>query len=92
MRRTRSVKQALGAVLVAIWMSLSGAPPVAAQSSKVPIAVFTPGMTFGPVFNGLKEGLDQQGYREGREVTFIVVNTNGDNHDLAPRMTELAPG
>ena len=54
------------------------------------VAVFTNGLTATPVMQGLKEGLAQLGYVEGKNVTLIVVDTHGVVADLVQRATRLA--
>jgi putative ABC transport system substrate-binding protein len=49
--------------------------PVGAQTSGYRIGVLTPGGDFAPVLEGLRQGLAQLGYVEGRQVSFIVEDT-----------------
>jgi putative ABC transport system substrate-binding protein len=62
---------------------------VAAQTSVPTVGVLTPGGTYEPVFNGLREGLEKLGYRENREVRFIVEDTRGSLDTLAERAVKL---
>jgi putative ABC transport system substrate-binding protein len=62
---------------------------VAAQTSVPTVGVLTPGGTYEPVFIGLREGLEKLGYRENREVKFIVEDTKGSLDTLAERAAKL---
>ena len=53
------------------------------------IGVFTPGLTLGPVRDGMEEGLAYLGYVGGKNITFIVEDTKGTAADLAPRAAKL---
>jgi len=53
------------------------------------IAVFTPGATFTPVLTGLKGGLAQLGYTEGKNATYIEIDTNGFVPNLARHVASL---
>ncbi len=60
---------------VAICAMLFAGSPVGAQTSGYRIGVLTPGGDFAPVLEGLRQGLAQLGYVEGRQVSFIVEDT-----------------
>jgi putative ABC transport system substrate-binding protein len=53
------------------------------------VAVLTPGLIFDPVLQGLKEGLTRLGYYEGKNVTFMVHDTQGDVSNLAEQMARI---
>jgi putative tryptophan/tyrosine transport system substrate-binding protein len=61
------------AIVVALSSVLNAAPP----ARSVRIAVLTPGLTFGEILAGLREGLDQLGYREGSNLILLVEDTKG---------------
>ena len=63
--------------------------PSWAQPRVLRVGVLTPGMAFDPVFRGFQEGLSRLGYQEGKNITFIVEDTQGSTSDLAPRMAKL---
>jgi putative ABC transport system substrate-binding protein len=86
--RHRTFFRSIGNILLAIPITLMIACLSWAQSEHR-VGVLTPGMTFGPVFLGLQEGLSHLGYKEGKNVTFIVEDTKGSTSDLAPRMAKL---
>jgi putative tryptophan/tyrosine transport system substrate-binding protein len=61
------------AIVVALSPVLNAAPP----SRSVRIAVLTPGLTFGEILVGFREGLDKLGYREGSNLILLVEDTKG---------------
>ena len=61
------------AIIVALASVLNAAPP----ARSVKIAVLTPGLTFGEILAGFREGLDQLGYREGSNLILLVEDTKG---------------
>ena len=61
------------AIVVALSSVLNAAPP----ARSVRIAVLTPGLTFGELLVGFREGLDQLGYREGSNLILLVEDTRG---------------
>jgi len=75
----------LGVVVILWACSQAGA------AASIPtVGVLTPGLTYDPVFNGLCEGLEKVGYKEGRTLKFIVEDSKGYPLDFAPRATKLA--
>ena len=89
MKPRRSLRIWMGAALLAVGVGAIGAVPALAQSSPARIAVLTPGMSFGPALEGLKQGLAQLGYDEGKQVTFIVEDTRMDVMDLTKPAMKL---
>jgi putative ABC transport system substrate-binding protein len=63
--------------------------PVSGQPSQARVAVLTPGLSFEPVQTGLQEGLALLGYKEGKNITFMVNDTKGSTVDLASRVAKL---
>jgi ABC-type uncharacterized transport system substrate-binding protein len=61
------------AIVVALASVLNAAPP----ARSVRIAVLTPGLSFGEILAGFREGLDQLGYREGSNLILLVEDTKG---------------
>ena len=61
------------AFVLALVSALSAAPP----ARSVRIAVLTPGLAFGEVLAGFRDGLDKLGYREGSNLTLLVEDTKG---------------
>jgi putative ABC transport system substrate-binding protein len=91
MTQNKSLKLTLEALFAAIWMVLAGVTPVFARLPHARIAVFTPGLNFTPVYEGLKEGLSRLRYKEGQNITFIVEDTKGSIENLSARVTKLLP-
>jgi putative ABC transport system substrate-binding protein len=61
-----------------------------AQSTDVRrIAVLTPGGDFAAVLEGLRQGLAQLGYAEGKQVSFIVEDTKMETLDLVKAAMRL---
>jgi len=82
MERSRSVERLLSALLLAISFTVlldrsSWAQPAAIRR----IGVLTPGGDFAPVIEGLRQGLAQLGYEEGKQVTFIIEDTKMETLD-----------
>jgi putative ABC transport system substrate-binding protein len=76
MKRSRSIDRGLSTLLLTIALTLIFACPSWAQSTDVRrIGVLTPGGDFGAVLEGLRQGLAQLGYVEGKQVTFIIEDT-----------------
>jgi len=76
MKRSRSIKRVLSTLLLSIALTLLLVCSSWAQSTDVRrIGVLIPGGDFAPVLEGLRQGLAQLGYEEGKRVTFIVEDT-----------------
>jgi len=71
-----------GAAALALFLAavLHAAPP----PRPVKVAVLTPGLSFGEVLAGLREGLGQLGYREDTNLTLLVEDTQGAGADAKP--------
>ena len=89
MKQTNWLKLVLEALLVANWMVLIGVSPVAGQPSHAQVAVLTPGITLASVHEGLQEGLARLGYKEGKNITYLVDDTKGSTSDLVLRAAKL---
>src|SRR5215831_12842021 len=76
-------KSALPA-LVALGLLLGTALHAAPPARSVKIGVLTPGLSFGEVLAGLREGLGQLGYREDTNLTLLVEDTQGAGADAKP--------
>jgi putative ABC transport system substrate-binding protein len=71
-----------------------GVASVGAQGSGYRIGVLTPGGDFAPALEGLRQGLAQLGYIEGKQVTFIIEDTKMETIDpvqAAMRLLEAKP-
>jgi len=69
---------ACAAGLMLLTAALHAAPP----AHPVKIAVLTPGLSFGEVLAGFREGLGQLGYREDVNLTLLVEDTKGSGSDV----------
>jgi putative ABC transport system substrate-binding protein len=76
----------IGLLVLAI---LAAPPAVVAQPPTYHIGVLTAGLTFEPVFVGLREGLARLGYHEGRNVGFVIEDTHGQIAELAQPAARL---
>jgi putative ABC transport system substrate-binding protein len=76
-------------VLVVIYMLVAPAWLFGAEAHNARIGVFTPGLTLGPVREGMEEGLARLGYLRGKNITIVVEDTKGIASDLAPRVAKL---
>jgi putative ABC transport system substrate-binding protein len=95
MKRSKTIKRALSSLLVPIALTLILVCSSSAQSPAMRrIGVLTPGGDFAPVLEGLRQGLAQLGYVEGKELTFIVEDTKMETLDpvkSAMRLLEAKP-
>jgi putative ABC transport system substrate-binding protein len=78
-----------GAVLLAVWSLLSGGALATAYSPHYRVAILLPRLAFNPTLEGLREGLTQLGYQEGKNLTFIVEDAQGEVASLANRAARL---
>jgi putative ABC transport system substrate-binding protein len=60
-----------------------------AQGRQYRIGVLTSGETFNLALDGLREGLAQLGYQEGKDIAFMVEDAQGDVASLADRAARL---
>ena len=83
----------IGKLAATIFLAAATILPYAAalnaQSPPATVGVLTPGLHYEPVFNGLREGLEMLGYRENREVKFLVEDTKSSLDTLAERAAKL---
>ena len=87
-QRHRYVRASCGALLLAVWALLGTGFPVEAQSPRYRVAVLTPGGAFSPALEGFREGVTQLGYQEGKNLTLIVEDAQGEVASLASRATK----
>jgi putative ABC transport system substrate-binding protein len=88
-----------GKLMATIFVAAAAIYPLAtalnAQSPAATVGVLTPGLTYEPAFTGLRDGLEKLGYRENREIRFIVEDTKGGIDKLsecALRLVSARPG
>jgi len=89
MKPTRSVVKVIVAALVSMICGWSRPGFVTAQTFPIRIGVLTPGLTFGPVLEGLREGLEKLGYKEEQNIRFMIEDSQGDLSGLASRAAKL---
>ncbi len=89
MRRNRSPRPWLTTMFLAAAAVLVGVLPVGAQSTGYRVAVLTPGVTYAPALEGLRESLSRLGYQEGKNISFIVDDTKAGVSGLAGRAKKL---
>ena len=70
-------------------MLLTAALHAAPPARPVKIAVLTPGLSFGEVLGGLRDGLGQLGYREDTNLILLVEDTNGGGSDVKAQAQAL---
>ena len=94
MKRTRSIN-ALKILFLSVALTLFFVSSSWAQSTEMRrIGVLTPGGDFGPAFEGLRQGLAQLGYHDGKQVRFIVEDTEMETRDpvqATRRLLEAKP-
>jgi putative tryptophan/tyrosine transport system substrate-binding protein len=76
----------VGLIVVAllVGVALAGAPVRPYR-----VAVLTPGMPFSLALEGLREGLAQLGYHEGKDMTFLVEDVQGEVASLASQAAKI---
>jgi putative ABC transport system substrate-binding protein len=79
----------LGTVFAVLLAVVS---PASAQTKKVAIAGWGPHPTLNEAIAGFKEGLAEQGFVEGRNLTFDETNVNFDAALIPQMLTRLAGG
>ena len=89
MERSRSPRPCLITMFLGAAAVLVGVLPVGAQPSGYRVAVLTPGVTYAPVLEGLRESLSRLGYQEGRNISFTVDETKAGASDLVSRAKKL---
>lgn len=75
--------------LVVLVMLLAVALHAAPPARTVKVAVLTPGLSFGEVLAGFREGLAQLGYRENGNLTLLVEDTKGAGADVQAQAQAL---
>lgn len=90
MKRRRPIERALVALLLPVALTLLLVCSSWAQSTDLRrIGVLTPGGDFGGVLEGLRQGMAQLGYVEGKQITFVVEDTKMETLDPLKAATRL---
>ena len=80
---------ALVIVLVMIAMAGTPVPLFGAELHNARIGIFTPGLSFEAVHESMQEGLARLGYSEGKNISFVMEDTQGSASDLPARAAKL---
>lgn len=80
---------ALPCIVVALATFLAAALHAAPPARTVKVAVLTPGLSFGEVLAGIREGLGHLGYRENVNLTLLVEDTKGSGGDVKAQAQAL---
>jgi putative tryptophan/tyrosine transport system substrate-binding protein len=89
MRRNGSSRFWLQAVLLGLWAFFVAAVPGWAQVPHYRVAILTSGVASSPTLQGLREGLAQLGYSEGKNITLKIDDVQGDVGSLPSRAVSL---
>jgi putative tryptophan/tyrosine transport system substrate-binding protein len=82
MKKRRVSDRVLSTVLLSIFFTVMFACSIQAQPTAIRrIGVLTPGGDFGSVVEGLRQGLAEAGYEEGKQITLIVEDTKMETLD-----------
>lgn len=76
-------------IVLATAVIFAHAAALNAQSPAATVGVLTPGLTYDLAFHGLRDGLERRGYRENRDIRFIVEDTKGSLEKLSERAAKL---
>src|SRR6266568_4068630 len=90
MRQRGFLRSWCGVVVLVVLTLCIGVALAGDQARHYRVAVLTPGLSFLPVLEGLKEGLEHLGYVPGKNVTLVVEDTHGAVPDLVQRAAQLA--
>jgi putative tryptophan/tyrosine transport system substrate-binding protein len=89
-QRHRDGQLGLWVVLWTASVLLVGVSGFGAQGRQFRVAVLTPGPIAAPAVDGLREGLAQLGYLEGKNVAYMVEDAQGEVANLANRAATIA--
>ena len=87
MKRSYPIRRLIAGYFIIAAAGISVPVYVIAQTHR--IGVLTPGLTFEPALDGLKEGLERLGFRPDKELSFAVQDTKGSNSDLAEPIKKI---
>ena len=87
--RKRCLQFCCRAVVLAVSTLCLGVSFVGAQPRHHRVAVLLPRLTFNLALEGLREGLAQLGYQEGKNLTIMVEDAQGDVASMANRAVSL---
>lgn len=84
-----SMGKFIATIVLATAVIFPHAAALSAQSPAATVGVLTPGLTYDLAFHGLRDGLERRGYRENRDIRFIVEDTKGSLDKLSERAAKL---
>jgi putative tryptophan/tyrosine transport system substrate-binding protein len=79
----------LGVMLLATLVLLLGRSGVGAQERQFLVAVLVAGTIGAPAVEGLREGLTQLGFTEGKNIAYMVGDAQGEVANLANRAAKI---
>ena len=92
MKDRRVSDRVLSTVLLSILFTVVFACSIRAQPTAIRrIGVLTPGGDFGSVVEGLRQGLAEAGYEEGKQITLIVEDTKMETLDPVKAAENVHP-
>ena len=75
--------------VVTLTMLVAAALHAAPPARTVRVAVLTPGLSFGEVLAGFREGLGQLGYRESTNLILLIEDTKGSGSEVQAQAQAL---
>src|SRR3989454_10253465 len=75
--------------IVTLTMLVAAALHAAPPARTVRVAVLTPGLSFGEVLAGFREGLGQLGYRESTNLILLIEDTKGSGSEVQAQAQAL---
>jgi len=95
MKEKKSHGRRLAGIAAAVAAVLFGVLAAEAESPRQRVAVLTPGLSYDPVMQGLREELARLGYQEGKNLAFTIEETKGAPpeavREAAKRLVESKP-
>lgn len=89
MKAPRKKYVALATCLLTMAIGFCMADTLPAQPLPANLGVLTPGLTYGSVLEGLREGLAKFGYQTGKNLTLTIEDTKGEIANLDQRVKRL---
>ena len=89
MKKTISIHRYLAAFSAVIALQYLSAAGAMAQSTSPLIGILSGGKTWEPVIEGLKQGMERLGYKQNKNINYLVEDANGEFADLVNRAKKL---
>jgi putative ABC transport system substrate-binding protein len=90
MNRYRSIKAGIACGALALAEMAGGIVATPAVAAPPVVGVLTPGGSYEPVVEGFREGMAKLGFREGKEISYVVEDSRGDVKSFESRAMKLA--